>query len=116
MNLYTPEQAAEILHVTPDFVKTKCRKKELGCHRLSRKTILISPDHIKDYLESTECQRKTKENTSNTEKTADGGESLNISTETDIGTLAAARAKKKLTQHLQCSNSKNVVQISQSER
>lgn len=55
--LYTKEQAAEILHISPITVHRQIKAGKLGFYRLGSR-VLISPRHIDDYL--TRCERPPK--------------------------------------------------------
>lgn len=52
--LYTKEEAAEILHVSPITVHRQIKEGKLGFYRLGAR-VLISPRHIDDFL--TRCER-----------------------------------------------------------
>lgn len=52
--LYTKEEAAEILHVSPITVHRQIKAGKLGFYRLGAR-VLISPRHIEDFL--TRCER-----------------------------------------------------------
>lgn len=112
--IYTPDEAAIRLKLflkngKPNgaFVRSLCRNGHLEYIKFSERTIRINEAAIKDFIEGNTCQRKTKENSSPSEKTEDGGELLNISTGTDVGMIAAMQAEKRLKQRLQCGTSAN---------
>jgi len=50
--LYTKEEAAEILHVSPITVHRQIKAGKLGFYRLGAR-VLISPRHIDDFLTGT---------------------------------------------------------------
>lgn len=53
IKLYTPEEAAEILHMSIDYVYDKVQEGSLGCFRFGRK-IRFSIDHLTSFIESKE--------------------------------------------------------------
>jgi excisionase family DNA binding protein len=55
--LYTKEEAAEILHVSPITIHRQIKAGKLGFYRLGSR-VLISPRHIDDFL--TRCERPPK--------------------------------------------------------
>lgn len=52
--LFTKEEAAEILHVSPITVHRQIKAGKLGFYRLGSR-VLISPRHIEDFL--SRCER-----------------------------------------------------------
>lgn len=100
-DILSVDQAAQILKINRKVIRKLCNNGELACYRPTPNRIIFSTNHIQRFLEDKECPKKTKVNTFPSEKTGDGGEFSNTSTESGFGMLAASLAEERLRSHLQ---------------